>query len=215
MSGQKSTWWLGGDRQWRKGPPPDGWRQGTDGRWHPPGPDPAAVAAAEDPTEPITISPPPSRRPVQPRQRFPHWMRLALGATAATTALLVALAATIRSNDDGAGGSGDGGRTPTTAASGDSPTATAPDGDPDDPDDGVGGGAATSGQDDPDDPSSTSTTSPTTTRPSTATTDPPPSSSDPLALCSRGQRQLIERGEHPPEWYVDRFDPDHDGIFCE
>lgn len=215
MSGQGTTWWLGEDRKWREGPPPAGWYQGTDGRWHPEEPDPAAVAAAQDPTEPIMIQPPPRRKPPSPpRPRgfygLPQWTRVALGATAATVALVGAAVLTLRSDhpsDSPASLDRDGGGSGATDPSGDPSTA-----DPDSPP-----GSASS--DDPStSPSSSDATTPSSTGSSSTTTEPPSTSappSGPLALCSPGQRAMIERATHPPEWYVERFDADHDGIFCE
>jgi hypothetical protein len=51
---------------------------------------------------------------------------------------------------------------------------------------------------------------------STSATDLPPESgsSDPLAACSTGQRNAIERGNHPPSWYLEHYDPDGDGVLC-
>jgi hypothetical protein len=47
-----------------------------------------------------------------------------------------------------------------------------------------------------------------------ASTTTPPAPIDPLEACSTGQRAVIGRGNHPWDWYVARFDPDRDGIFC-
>jgi hypothetical protein len=43
---------------------------------------------------------------------------------------------------------------------------------------------------------------------------PPTVPADPLAACSTGQRSMIERGNHPWDWYVARFDADGDGVLC-
>jgi hypothetical protein len=62
-------------------------------------------------------------------------------------------------------------------------------------------------------PSPTSTGAPATTEPSSVPTSTVPAG-DPLAACSTGQRNAIERGNHPWSWYVERFDEDGDGILC-
>ena len=63
------------------------------------------------------------------------------------------------------------------------------------------------------DPSTTTTAAPA---PDESGADPssPPGSADALSACSAGQRSMIERGNHPWEWYVARFDDNGDGILC-
>lgn len=195
-------WWLDEHRQWRQGTPPAGWHQGADGRWRP---------AWNDPTEELRTAALPRHaapRPSGDKGRFdvPQWARIGAGALAATVVLGVGLALALGSRgDDPEGASG---APPTTTGPDLTSTTstTRPDGST-----GAGDDANTSS-------SSPSTSTTTTTKPpkhGPPSTEPGPDGPDPLALCSPGQQALIERGNHPPSWYIDRFDADHDGIYCE
>lgn len=214
MDGLGTTWWLGADRKWREGPPPAGWYQGTDGRWHPPdAPRPEAVAAAEAPTERITIEPPP--RPGtrgQPESLYgrylaiPQWTRVAMGAGIATVVLAAAAVLTIKSGGSGGDSADppDGGPPTTVAPAGHTPTSA---GDP-------SSAPSSSSSEQPATTTTEDEATTTTARRGPTTTEAPPSN-DPLALCSPGQRSMIERGTHPQSWYIEHFDPDHNGVFCE
>jgi len=190
-------WWLDEHRQWRQGTPPAGWHQGTDGRWRP---------AWNDPTEEIRTAEAPRHAAPRSDDDQPRWARIGVGALLGTTLLAVGVALALGSRG---GDPEDASRESTTTSS--NVTAT----------------TSSSGTDE-----GSTGSSPTTTTTSTPgkppkhgppSTEPgpdgppatAPSGSDPLALCSPGQRALIERGNHPPSWYADRFDADHDGIYCE
>jgi hypothetical protein len=60
----------------------------------------------------------------------------------------------------------------------------------------------------------TEATTPTPPPEPGASTTAPPAPIGPLEACSTRQRAVIDRGNHPRDWYVARFDPDGDGIFC-
>jgi hypothetical protein len=63
------------------------------------------------------------------------------------------------------------------------------------------------------------TASPSTTGSTSSTTEPPPSPEPPatdlFAACTDAQLGLLERGNHPQSWYIERLDRDGDGIPCE
>jgi hypothetical protein len=241
MSDAYRSWWLGTDRVWRRGTPPPGWRQEHDGRWQPPE-RPAEVATQELPvqddapggdppawpSEPSAGGPARGGRhmaapgaPAAPRPGHEHrrrgrarfWLLAGPGLFAALGLTAGALAATGHLSADDVGPAAD-------------PRAQAPPPTTPPVSDGAGGAAQPRGA--PGDPvaptTTTGGTSTTVTRsgaPPVATTEPAPSPSpsvvpplDPFAACSPGQRQLIARGDHPWSWYVERFDPDGDGIFC-
>jgi hypothetical protein len=198
-------WWLDEDRQWRQGTPPPGWQQGNDGRWRPVWNAPTEVLrAVERPRHAASGPPAGSRRPVG----IPMWARIGAGALTATLLVAAGLVLALGTRDDDPGGaSGDG---PGTAADGSISTSTTP---------------APSSEAPATSPTTvgSTTSSPTTVVPRGPKHGPPstepgpdgPTGVDPLARCSSGQRALIERGNHSPSWYAARFDPDHDGIYCE
>jgi hypothetical protein len=189
-------WWLDEHRQWRHGVPPADWHQGTDGRWRP---------AWNDPTEEIQRAEAPRHaapRPPGDKGRFavPQWARIAAGALTATILLGVGLALALGSR----GGDPD-------RASGDSPATTAPSAASTTSTTQASGDESTGSSI----PSTSTTAVPKPPKHGPPSTEPGPNGPDPLALCSPGQRALIERGNHSPSWYADRFDADRDGIFCE
>jgi hypothetical protein len=230
MNDGQGSWWLGADRTWHRGTPPTGWRQGGDGRWHAPdhttdelpivgGPawtDPTALS-----TQPVPVMPARHLTPdlAGPRRRLNDssgtfdlspWMKAAVPALTAVIVLMTAgvfVTASsgtdrdLRPSSEGLGVAievpGSGAAAPAAVAA-TPPLATD-----------TSAGEAT----EPASPASTTPPAPTstTTAPSTSPTTAP---ADPLAACSPGQRMAIERGNHPLEWYVARFDQDGDGIFC-
>lgn len=235
MSGTGTSWWLDGDKRWRRGTPPAGWTQGPDGRWHPPsdaqhqtteelvviGASWCEPAAAGPPTPPLRSSEArhlTSGRSRSGRPSLPLWMNLAIPVLAAVIVVVaVAGVLTVAGDardtpdpaDEVAGPATRPNAAPPTTAS--APGSTAPTDAVADP-----AGEATSGSSSPTGPATTTPPAmPTTTPTTTSTTGAAsPGPSDPLAACSTGQRNVIERGNHPWEWYVARFDEDGDGILC-
>jgi hypothetical protein len=51
MSDSHVNWWMDASCRWHQGLPPPGWRQASDGRWHPPAPDDTTEEAAIGPPE--------------------------------------------------------------------------------------------------------------------------------------------------------------------
>lgn len=200
-----SGWWLGANRTWHKGSPPRGWSQGPDGRWFDPADLPTERMAA------VGDGPDRGRRAARARREgleAAPWIRIAALALVAAVALsaagLLALSFDTGPGDDspsehaGHSATSDASRTADAVSSGSAPSTSAAD------------------------PSTTATpttgaatTSPETDRASATAPTTASSSTDPLALCSQAQRMIIQRGNHPWSWYVDRFDRDRDGIFCE
>ena len=231
MTGTGASWWLDDDKRWRRGTPPAGWTQGPDGRWHPPSDaqdqttQELVVIGASWSDPPVTGPPTPtptqrspgarhltSGRPGNRRPPLPLWMKVAVPALVAVivgaAAGVLTIAGGARSTsdpaDEVAGPATRPDVAPPTIASSAGPAApTEPVADP--------AGGATPETSAPGEPVTTTTPLPPTT-PSTEPALPAPS--DPLAACSTGQRNVIERGNHPWEWYVSRFDEDGDGILC-
>ncbi len=233
MSDADSSWWLGTDLVWRRGTPPPGWREVRRGRWQPSaGSDETTEELAlvgggpvvtelppEEPARPehlMAASGTPSRQVpahVTPDRGLPPVVR-----TVATVLVVVGFAAglatigaSLTSRDAGQAGDPLGRQPPPTAP-------PAPD------------TAEAPAQHEAPGDAAPSTTVATATSPSspTATSSPPsdggasppspsrtvPPASDPLAACTTGQRQLIERGNHPWSWYLERFDHNGDGVLC-
>jgi hypothetical protein len=228
MSNADGPWWLDDRRTWHRDGPRDAASRALQQTGElralvEPWPDPPPVGPA---TEKMTALP--ARhlgRGGERRERAPggrrSLSRLLAGTgilSLATAALAIAAVVAVSS-----------GRAPTrddqVAVPGAGPTITSPG------DEAPGGGpTAEGGRPDPSADAGpvdaqaaapapmTSTTSTTTSPPPTTVPAPmptsPPVAVDPLAACSAGQRNLIERGNHPWEWYAARFDPDGDGVLC-
>ncbi len=238
MSETGASWWLDDDKRWRRGRPPAGWLQGSDGRWGPPSDardrttQELVVVGASWPDPPMAGPPTPtlrspgarhltsdrseSRRPAKHRSgdlsSLPLRTQLAVPALVAAIAVVVVGGVLTLTGDarDMPAAAGDVAEPaarsdvapPTT---GPSPSSTAPADETAAPATDATAGPPVAG------PTTTSTLSPQTT----PTTEPASGApSDPLAACSTGQRNVIERGNHPWEWYVARFDEDGDGILC-
>ena len=230
MNDGRGSWWLGADRTWHRGTPPSGWRQGGDGRWHAPdhttdelpvvggGPwtDPPALS-----TQLVAVMPARHLAPdlAGPRRRLSGssgffdlspWMKVAVPALAAVIVLMTAgvfvTASSVADRDL---------RPPSDelgvaievpgseAAAPDAVAATPP----------LATDTSAGEATEPASPASTTAPAPTSTT-AAPSTSPTTALADPLAACSPGQRMAIERGNHPWEWYVARFDQDGDGIFC-
>jgi hypothetical protein len=209
MSDAERSWWLDAHRTWRRGTPPEGWRQAGDGRWHPPHRRP------DDTTEELAVLAASRTAPVTAPTHMatagpPRGLPVGIGLGALVAVVLLAAAGVLVAVSTGsdrrpspspdeigapagvpAAGRSTSTSSPTPPAQGEAPP-------------GSGAGAA------PDPPV-------TTTGPATTTTAPspdPPDGDDPLDACTAGQRNMIERGNHPWEWYLARFDEDGDGILC-
>ena len=209
-----ADWWLDGERRWQQGVPPEGWERDPDGSWHPP------IEPTLDDTEPIqriTVDTPALHRarsragPEPPRRRrvgperatgLPEWLTFGAATLGAGVLLGGALLVTILTGRDESSPPDRGDPSSALPASSTSTTAaeTRPAGSP-------SREATTPRSSEP------TVTSTTTTVVTSTTMSLPPA--DALTLCGPGQRNLIERANHPWSWYVERFDPDGDGIFCE
>jgi len=237
MTETGASWWLDDDTRWRRGTPPAGWLRGSDGRWRPPSDaqdlttQELVVVGASWPDPPMTGPPTPTlrspgarhltsdgserRRPAKHRSgdlsSLPLRTKLAVPALVAAIAVVIVggvltLTGDARRTAAPAGDVvGPGARsdlTPPTTGSAPSPTAPAEE-------------AAPATDASPGPPVAGPTTTTTLSSPTTPTTSATPTApSDPLAACSTAQRNVIERGNHPWEWYVARFDEDGDGILC-
>jgi hypothetical protein len=202
-------WWIAADRTWRRGRPPTGWRQGPHRLWSPPSQQ--ATAPWGDlhnrPTEQMDALPDSgsARRAadtalVTDAYRWyltlPIWTRVAILVVAAVVVPGVLLVATDGGSEVPRSSFTHDGATPEGPGMSRAPV-------PPSTTEGTTGAVST-----------TTATTAVTAPASTASTTPVPPV-DPLALCAPGQRAAIERANHPWEWYVDRFDPDGNGVLCE
>lgn len=206
-------WWLDGERRWQRGVPPEGWERDPDGSWHPP------FEAGLDDTEPIqrvTADTPALHRarsrarPQPPRRRrggiewvtgLPESLRLGAATLGAVVLLGGALLFMIVTGRDEPSPSDRGDPASALPAPSPSTSTTAAEAQP----------PGSPSREPTTPPSSDPTVTSTTVATSTTTSSP----AGELALCGPGQRNLIERANHPWAWYVERFDPDGNGVFCE
>lgn len=189
-----------------------------------PWPDPPQ-AGPPTPTQPIPVTPArPARhmanggqtgrgrsRP-NDHETFTAWMKIAVPALAAvvvlmTAGVLVTLAKDGGSEQSASAAADPAPSTPATSTTTDAPAVA---------DDDLAAPAPVPATDLGTEPTPTTTTG---TAPAPAESLPPadsapPPSDDPLAACSEGQRNMIERGNHPWEWYLARFDENGDGVLC-
>jgi hypothetical protein len=232
MSETGVSWWLDDHKRWRHGRPPAGWTRGNDGRWRPPN------GSQDQTTEELVVigaswCDPPAVGPPTLRSRgarhltggsggnrpsLPGWIKVGVPASIVVVgALAMAGALAIAGEARDARDPVDEGAAPAIAPDVAPPTTTSS-GSPTAP---VEAAADPAGESTPETPRparpapTTATTLSPPATPTSPTTEPAsPVPSDPLAACSSGQRSMIERGNHPWEWYVARFDADGDGILC-
>ena len=162
------------------------------------------------------------RRIGQPRgfSALPPWMKVAVPALAAVVVLMAAgLFLTVVGDSDrdlGAPtdelGAPAGTSNVTPPATDTAPAPTATDDGATEPAQATDADAAAGPTTSTEPPAASATTTPSRATPSTVPA--PQAPGDPLAACSVGERNLIERGNHSWDWYLARFDEDGDGILC-
>jgi hypothetical protein len=238
MGEAERSWWLDADRRWRRGIPPAGWHQGDDGRWHAPDrtTEQLSVLGAPWVDRP---APPPRPAAAQLGRHLPRtgaggaggadhsavlplWMKVAVPAlaTIAVLAVVGVLVTAARGGDTDLPGAAPvspelASPVPTEPSAPGAVSHPTPESAPDEEP------ATPPGTPTPTDGPGTAPTSTTTTSPVRQGPDPAPGAAvpstvpvDPLAACSTGQRNLIERSNHPWSWYAARFDTDGDGVLC-